>query len=98
MVLVLSGPGCELVRGEAAQARVRPVKVVVDPPSLDDPADRWQASEEVLVEALVAEAAVQALDEAVLLRLAGSDVVPFDPTILLPVQDRVRRPARCRCR
>ena len=33
--MVLSGPGCELVRCEAAEVRVRPVAVVVDPPSFD---------------------------------------------------------------
>src|SRR5690606_9836509 len=38
-------------------------------------------------EALVAEAAVEALDEAVLHWLAGSDVVPVDLVILGPAQD-----------
>ena len=56
--MVRSGPGCKLVRGEAAQARVRPVLVVVDPPFFDDAACRRHAAEQVLIEALIAEAAV----------------------------------------
>ena len=86
-LLVLSGPGCKLVRGETAEARVRSAAVVVGPPSIDDPAGLRQAPEQVLVEALVAEASVQALDEAVLLGLAGGDVVPLDSAFLLPAQD-----------
>jgi hypothetical protein len=42
--------------------------VVVDPPFFDEPASRRQVAEQVLVEALVAESTVQALDEAVLHR------------------------------
>jgi hypothetical protein len=70
---------------------VRPVLVVVDPPFSDDAACRGHATEQVLVEALVPEAAVQALDEAVLDGLAGRDVVPLDADVLLPKQDRPRR-------
>ena len=52
--------------------------LVVGPPFFDDPSGLWQAGEEVLVEALVAQPAIEALDEAVLGRLAGRDVMPFD--------------------
>jgi hypothetical protein len=62
--------------------------IVVDPPCLDGPARHRQAAEQSLVEAFIAEAAVEALDEAVLLRLAGSDVVPEDGAVLLPVNRR----------
>lgn len=41
-----------------------------------------------LVDALVPEAAVEALDEAVLHGLDGSDVVPVDLPVLGPSQDR----------
>lgn len=41
-----------------------------------------EASEPVGVQALVAEAAVETLDEAVLHRLAGGDVVPLDRWLL----------------
>jgi hypothetical protein len=42
------------------------------------------------VKALVAHPAVEALDEAILLRLAWSYVVPFDAALLLPAEDGVR--------
>src|SRR5436190_11218722 len=84
----LGGPGCKLVRGETAKARMRPVMVVIDPPSLDDLSGGVQAAEQVLVEAFVAEATVEALHEAILHRLAWSDVVPHHGVILLPLQDR----------
>jgi hypothetical protein len=38
----------------------------------------------------VAEPAVEALDEPVLLRLARRDTMPCDATLLLPAQHRVR--------
>jgi hypothetical protein len=41
-----------------------------------------EAAEEVLVQALIAQAADEALGEAVLLRLARRDVVPFDVALL----------------
>lgn len=44
----------------------------------------------MLVEALVTEPAVEALDEAILHRFAWCDVVPLDATLLLPGQDGVR--------
>jgi len=46
--------------------------VVVDPPRLDASARRREAAEQVLVEALVPEAAVEALHEPILLWLAGA--------------------------
>jgi len=70
---------------------VRAVVVVVEAPSLDDPPGGRQALEEMLVEAFVAEATVEALHEGVLDRLAWRDVVPFDAVVLLPAEDGVRR-------
>ena len=64
--------------------------VVVDPPRLDEGPGRRQAPEEMLVQALVAQAPIQAFDKTVLLRLAGGDVVPLDCTLFLPAQDGVR--------
>ena len=87
LVVIPSGPGCKLLRGEAAKARMGPAGVVVDPRFFDDLPGRRQAAEQVLIEALVAEAAIQALDEAVLHWLARRDVVPLDGLVLLPVQD-----------
>ena len=43
----------------------------------------------MLVEALVAQATIKALDEAVLHWLAGSDVMPFDEAVLLPFENGV---------
>ena len=69
---------------------MRAAGVVVDPPRLDDGPGRRQAPEQMLIQALVAQAPVQALDKAVLLRLAGGDVVPRDRTLLLSAKDGVR--------
>ena len=80
----LSGACCKLRWCEPVQARVRSECVVVDPPFFDDTSGLWQAGEEVLVEALVAQSAIEALDEAVLGRLARCDVVPFHAPFFLP--------------
>ena len=88
--MVLSGPGCKLVWGQTAKARVWPVGIVIAAPGFDDPARHWQAMEHVLVEALVAEPPVEALNESVLNRLSGRDIVPSDAAFLLPAQDGVR--------
>ena len=65
--------------------------IIVGPPSFDDPPGCGQALEDVLIEAFVAQATVQALDECVLHWLAGGDVVPADTAILLPTQHHMRR-------
>lgn len=44
-----------------------------------------------LQKAFVPQTTVEALDEAVLHRFAGRDVVPFDLSVLLPREDRIRR-------
>ncbi len=49
-----------------------------------------QRGEQGLIEALVPQATVEALDEAVLHRLARSDVMPLAPPLLRPPQDRRR--------
>src|SRR5580658_203555 len=65
------------------------VGIIIDAPRLDDPVRHRQATEHVLVEALVAEAAVEAFNEGVLHRLARRDVMPTDASILLPAQHGV---------
>ena len=85
-----SWTGLQARSGKAAKARMRPVGVVVRSTFLDQPASTRQISEHVLVQAFVPEAAVQALDEAVLHGLAWCDVVPLDPAVFLPLQDRAR--------
>src|SRR5690242_8630909 len=47
-----------------------------------------ERAEEGLVQQLVPEPAVEALDQGVLLRLARGDVVPLDASVLTPPQDR----------
>lgn len=66
---------------------MRSAGILIDTPHLDDPARHVQAAEAVLVEALVTQAPVQALDKGILDRLAGRDVVPFDAAILPPLWD-----------
>ena len=61
--------------------------VVVDPPSFNDAPRLRKRDEDVLVQAFVAQPAVEALDEDVLHRLARRDVVPLDPGILGEAQD-----------
>ena len=91
------GACCELNRCKPVKARVRSVGVVVDPPFFDDLACLLDVGEQVLVEALVTQSAVEALHEAILHRFAGRNVVPFDITFLLPGQDGVRgQLGRCR--
>ena len=47
-----------------------------------------QGCEQRLIQALVAQATIKALDVAVLLRLSGGDVVPLELPVLRPAQDR----------
>jgi len=56
-------------------------------PGFDDPVSLGEIGEQVLVKAFVAQPAVEQFDEAVLGRLAGRDVVPFDAMVLLPAED-----------
>ena len=69
-------------RGQTTQLSVRPGRVVIDPPGLDDRPGIARCVEQILVQALVSEAAIKALHEGVLRRLAGRDVMPFDLCLL----------------
>lgn len=66
---------------------MRPVAIVVDPPSFDDPTFHRQAPEQVFVQAFVAEAAVPALHEGIQDRFARRDVVALVAGVLRPAQD-----------
>ena len=61
--------------------------IVIVAPGFDIRARLVQADEHVLVQAFIAQAAVEALDECILDRLAGLDVVPGKP-VDRPAQDR----------
>jgi len=62
---------------------LRSVGIVVNPPFFDDLACLAEVGEQVLVEALVKQAAVEA-NKAILHRFSGHDVVPFNFMLLLP--------------
>lgn len=87
----LAGTIGELTEGYAAEADVRTHAAEVRPPYLYDPPRRSQlaswAAEQVLVWALIAQATIERLHEAVLLQLARSDVLPLDPGVLAPGED-----------
>lgn len=70
---------------------MRPDRVVVDAPRLDQRTRFGKAGEHVLVRVLVARAAIETLDQPVLHRLAGLDVVPGHAAFLRPAQHRVAR-------
>lgn len=79
-----------LPRGEPVEARVWAMVIVVVAPSRDQIPGVAQVGEQMLVEALVAQTAVEAFHEAVLHGFARRDVVPLDLPFLLPSQDGVR--------
>ncbi len=72
---------------EAAETRMGPDEVIIVTPTRDDLACVGQTPESMLVQAFIAESAVEALNEGVLHRLARLDIVPGDPT-RNPPQDR----------
>lgn len=82
--LVLYWPLVILPRGEPVEARMWAMVIVVDAPGRDKLPGMAQVGEQVLVEALVAQSAIEALDEAVLHGLPRRDVMPPDLAILLP--------------
>jgi hypothetical protein len=89
------GVGC---RREIADTAVRPHFVVVALPRRQDGAGVRERGEQRLVEALVAQAADEALGKRVLLRLARRDVVPFNLALLAPSQNGAAGEFGCRCR
>ena len=74
-------------RGLVSKRQVWPDRVVVIAPEGQLSACILQAVEDLLVQQLVPQAAVEALDEGVLLRLARIDVVPGHPVLVSPFQN-----------
>ena len=70
---------------------MRPVFVVVGQPGVGSVLHLADGVEQPGVEHLLAEAAVEAFDEGVLVRLAGLDEQKLDPVLLGPVDERVGR-------
>ncbi len=64
-------------------------EVIVDPPGLDDLSGFGQPVEQVLIETLVAQPAIEAFDEGVLGGFARRDVMPFDAPVMGPFEDGV---------
>ena len=81
---------------QVTEATVGSNGVVVDAPRLDDPPDLGDRGEDVLVEALVTEPAVEAFDEGILHRLARGDVVPLDAPLGRPAQHGIAGQLGCR--
>jgi hypothetical protein len=69
--------GCEI-----AKTAMRSHRVVVVPPNCQYFAGVGKGREQRLIEALVPQPSVEALDEGILLRLSGRDVVPRDAVFL----------------
>src|SRR5438445_7344092 len=71
-----------LQRGKVAERAVGPAPIVIHPPVLDEPPSVSEGEKPMLVQALVSEPAVEALDEGVLNGLARLDEVqPHAPLI-----------------
>ena len=66
---------------------MRPDVVEVVTPKGQLAAGVGQVVEDLVIQAFVAQAAIEGLDVAVLLRLARVDVMPFDAVLVSPLQD-----------
>src|SRR6478752_2210200 len=81
---------CERGRGLVTQCAMRPRFVVVTSPRADDGACGVQALKPVVVQAFIAEATIEALDESVLRRFTWSDEFQLHAVVIGPL---VQRPA-----
>ena len=66
---------------------MRPDRVVIIAPKRQLPAGVVQSIEDLLVQEFVAQAAIEALDESILLGLARVDVMPGHPVLVGPLQN-----------
>ena len=73
---------------------MRALVVVIVHPGRDEIAGMGEVMEHGLVEKLVPHATVETFHETVLHGLSRRDVMPFDPVLGAPLQDRVRRQFR----
>lgn len=85
----LAGAVRKLGGCQPAKAAARTHGIVVRPPCLDDPSRCSQRCEQVLVQALVAQATIERFHKAILLRLARGNVVSRDAGVLAPGEDGV---------
>jgi len=75
-----------------AEFGMRPDRIVVEPPGAEDHPCVAQGGEQRFVEAFVAQPAVEAFAECILLRFAGSDVAPGDAAITASNSRATRAP------
>ena len=71
--------------GDVAEGAVGSAVIVIMSPGFGDPPGFREASEPVLIEALIPEASIEALAGAVLHRLSGLDKVVPDPPLIAPL-------------
>lgn len=84
-------PGlAERGRGLLTEGTVGPLRIVVDPPRLDRRLRLFQGIEPMEVETLVAEAAVERLDEGIIRRLARPGELELDAVAVRPGIQRAR--------
>lgn len=76
--------------GPPAEAEVGPFGGIVRAPSGERGAGLVQGREQGLVQEFVPQAAVEALEEGILGRLSGRDIVPVKLAVSRELQDRVR--------
>ena len=79
----------ELGRCLPAEPRMRSSVVVIGTPATEQHASLGERGEQRLVQEIVAQTPIERLDEGVLDRLSQRDVVPLDPGLVGPTQDRV---------
>ncbi len=75
-------------RRQITERAVRPLGVVVAPPFLELDPRLGERGEQRFVQELIAQAAIEAFDESILLRLAWIDVVPCETEALRPAEHR----------
>src|SRR3546814_7573958 len=73
-----------------SNGRVWPRLVVIFGPGRDHCAGMIEVEEQRLVQKLITHPAIEALDIAVLHRLAGRDIMPLDADLAAPCEHRVR--------
>lgn len=74
---------------ESVEARLGPFQIVVGSTVFNDFTGMSITGEEMFIQAFIPQPAIEALHKAILHRLSGHDVVPFDLTLLLPLQHGV---------
>jgi len=89
--------GSEFLRGQMVQAAVRPLRVAVDPPVIDDLPRLVDGLEPVPVQAFLPEAPVEAFDVRVLCRFVWIDEAEPHAMIARPLSSPgYAAPGRCR--